>query len=170
MSTTVGGRPLERIIVEDGTATGSCDDRRIARIVIQEAGIPGPQGENADLSAVDFTPPLAWDALTNSVFLQAPAQVGQVYRWDGFAWHAFTLPERTVENRTITAAEANAKQIELVRPVTDAEKIVFDIGNGGGPQFLNEDFVLVGDQIIRWADGPLDGVIEAGDKFRIVYE
>jgi len=172
MSVTVNGTEVERLIVEDASSiAGSCVDRRVARIVIQEAGIPGPGGGGggADLTEIEFVPPLSYDAEAQRVRIDPPPQIGQVMRWDGTAWVPFSLPERRVERREITEAEANAGEISLSFPVTNPGSIVFEIGGNGAPQFVNEDFFLEG-QTIRWSGGPLEGLLESGDKLLIVYE
>ncbi len=157
---------ISRITVDD-----CADDRRIQRVVIQEAGIPGPVGTGgADLSSVDFVPPLTYDPQANSIFLAPPPANGQAWKWDGLQWVAIAIPQRRVEHRVITESEEIAKEFALAHTVSDPAKIAFDISHGGGPQFLDSDFFLVGNRIIRWADSPLDGVLAAGDKIRVVYE
>lgn len=164
--TPPGPGTISRIKVDD-----CADDRRIQKVVIQEAGIPGPAGTGgADLSQIDFIPPLSYDPAQGSISLTPPPQNGQAWRWDGQAWVAVQLTERRVEHRVITLSEELAKEFVLDHPVSDPAKIVFDISHGGGPQFLDIDFFLVGNRIIRWQGSPLDGLLSAGDRIRVVYE
>jgi hypothetical protein len=148
----------------------SLSDLRIKRLIIQEAGLPGPQGDPGDLSTTNFTPPLEYDIPSHTLAITPPPSENSVYRWDGTAWVPAVIPTRRVEHRTVTGAEASAKALTLSYSVTDASKIVFDIAQGGGPQFLDTDFELVGETVISWEGFALDGILEEGDRLRIVYE
>lgn len=88
---------------------------------------------------------------------------------NGFAYIK-GVKRRKVEYRLITLEEASAKQIELEQPVTDPSLLVLDVDGGGVAQFIDQDFEIFDNQVLSWAGKGLDGLIEAGDKFRIVYE
>lgn len=72
-----------------------------------------------------------------------------------------------VEYRTITPAEAAAKQITLAGLPATSNAVVLDV-IGGGPAFYGDDFVVAG-TALSWTGLGLDGLIDSGDKFRLVY-
>lgn len=110
------------------------------------SGEQGPPGETPSITAV---PPLVYDPSTATISL--------------------TEIQRTfVEYRTITEAEASAKEISLVNPVTSPSNVALDIRGGAGAPFPGDDFEVVG-QKVRWSGLSLDSLIEPGEKIRILY-
>lgn len=156
---------ISRIVVDD-----CADDRRVEKIIIQEAGIPGPAGASDSLGSVSFAEPLEYDPASRTISIAPPPAPGQAYQWNGSEWAAVRIAERRVEHRVVTLSEQFAKELLLEHPISDPSKIAFDIYGGGGPQFLDVDYFVVGDRIIRWDGTPLDGVLVAGDRVRLVYE
>lgn len=74
---------------------------------------------------------------------------------------------QNVEYRTILPAEATAKQITLAGTPATSNSVMLDI-IGGGPAFYGDDFTVTGN-VLSWSGTDLDGIISAGDRFRIVY-
>lgn len=136
-------------------------------VVVQEVGIPGPQGTPGDLSTTNLIPPLEYDAPTYTLRIAPGSLAGQTIEWNGSEWIA-SAPKR-VEYRTITAAEESAKALTLAHPCTKPSEILFDVWRGGGTQFPDADFELVAD-VLSWEGRSLDGVLGEGDKVRLVYQ
>lgn len=136
-------------------------------VVVQEAGIPGPQGDPGDLSSTIIVPPLEYDVPTKTLRIAAGSEIGQTYEWTGTEWEI--APPRRFIQRAVTASEESAKEIILPSPVTKPDEFLFDIADGGGPQFKDADFVLLGSDRISWDGYALDGVLAEGDRVRIVY-
>lgn len=136
-------------------------------VVVQEVGLPGPQGDPGDLSTTTFAPPLEYDAPTYTLKVSPGTESGQTLEWTGTAWE-IAAPLRVV-HRTVTAAEEAAKEIVLLSPVTKPSEFLFDIADGGGSQFPGADFVLVGSDVVSWIGTSLDGVLGEGDRVRFVY-
>jgi len=72
-----------------------------------------------------------------------------------------------VEHKTITLAQANAKEIVLSNTPTDSTKVVLDIISGT-PQENGFDFGVVGN-VLTWDGFALETVMEENDKIRIIY-
>lgn len=137
-------------------------------VVVQEVGIPGPQGTPGDLSTTVILPPLEYDAPSFTLRIAPGTQIGQVIEWDGSAWVA--SPPQRVEHRTITAAEEAAKALTLSHPCTKPDQFLFDVWRGGGTQFPDADFELVAADVLSWDGLSLDGLLAEGDKVRLVYQ
>lgn len=72
-----------------------------------------------------------------------------------------------VENITLTAPQAAAKQVTLTfSPISPSQVAVDAIG--GGAQFYGDDFTVSG-AVLSWSGLGLDGVLATGDKLRIIY-
>jgi hypothetical protein len=136
-------------------------------IVVQEAGIPGPQGDPGDLSTTIIVPPLEYNVPTHTLRIAPGTEVGESYEWTGTEWE-IVAPRRVV-HRIVTAAEEAAKEIVLASPVTKPAEFLFDIADGGGSQFPEADFVLIGSDKVSWEGYALDGVLGEGDRVRFVY-
>jgi len=138
-------------------------------LLIQEAGLPGPQGDPGDWTATTVEPPLEYSLPETTFRITHGTSPGQVIKWDGTAWVASNPPPRRVEYRTVTALEETSKEIILAHSLTEPLEILFDIAQGGGPQFPDTDFFIDGNSI-KWEGMTLDGVLEEGDRIRIVYQ
>jgi len=150
-----------RIEIQDLTGCGA------DLIVIQEAGIPGPQGLTGSLELTTIVPPLTYDPPTYTLKIQEGTVVGQTLRWNGTEW--VPGPAKRLEYRTITAGEEAAKELALAHDCTEPDYFLFDIADGGGSQFPEADFVIVGNTL-RWEGKTLDGVLGEGDRVRFVYQ
>lgn len=139
-------------------------------IVVQEVGIPGPQGAPGDLSATTFVPPITYNAGSYTLQLEAGSVIGQILKWNGTSWIASNPPPRRVEYRTITAAEEASKSLSLAHPVTEPSEFLFDLKNGGGSQFPDADFRLEGNSVVAWDGLTLDGLLAEGDQVRLIYQ
>lgn len=72
-----------------------------------------------------------------------------------------------VEYRVLTAPEVAAKQLTLAFTPNSAAKVLLDTV-GGTSQIYTIDFIVSG-STMDWTGLGLDGVVSAGDTFRIVY-
>lgn len=72
-----------------------------------------------------------------------------------------------VEYRTISAPEAAAKELTLAATPNDPTKVMLDT-IGGCAQEYSVDYSIT-DDVLSWDSLGLDGILEAGDKLRIVY-
>lgn len=72
-----------------------------------------------------------------------------------------------VEQRRITAAEANNKYLNLQATPSNTQQIALDT-LGGVPQRYGVDFTVTGTKL-DWGIGELAGILEANDYVRIIY-
>lgn len=72
-----------------------------------------------------------------------------------------------VEPRTITAAEALAKEVTLGNTPPSPNKVTLDIVSGV-PQEYGTDYLVTGDKL-SWNGLGLDVTLSEGDKIRIIY-
>lgn len=70
--------------------------------------------------------------------------------------------------KTISPAEFAAKQITLAIPTVDVTKVLLFAINGPAQEYL-VDFTMLSPLILSWNGLGLDGIIDVGDKFLIVY-
>jgi pSer/pThr/pTyr-binding forkhead associated (FHA) protein len=94
-----------------------------------------------------------------------------VYNFSG-VWEKWDIDEEPeqktkVEYRTITLAEETAKNLTLAETPLSPSEVALDV-QGGGAQFLLDDFTVIGN-ILDWDSLGLDGILVAGDKVRIIY-
>lgn len=74
---------------------------------------------------------------------------------------------QVVENRTVSAAEATAKELTLSATPKDASKVSFSFPNGSD-QVNGTDFSVSGD-VLSWNGLSLETLIEAGDVITLTY-
>lgn len=161
-----------RIEVQDVSNVIEIEDLVSAKreiLVIQEAGIPGPQGTPGDFTTTTIEPPLEYSLAETAFRITHGTVPGQVIQWNGTEWVATSPAPQRVEYRTVTALEQTSKEIILAHSLTAPAEILFDIAQGGGPQFPDTDFFIDGNSI-KWEGMTLDGVLEEGDRIRIVYQ
>lgn len=72
------------------------------------------------------------------------------------------------EYRTLTAGEITAAEIVLVQTPATPTEVILDAIGGGSAQFYGDDFNVTG-TTLSWLGLPLDGLLTAGDKLRVVY-
>jgi len=75
--------------------------------------------------------------------------------------------EPNIEYRTITGGEAAAKQLTLSGTPLTASKVMLDVISGG-PQEFSVDYSVSG-SVLDWSGFSLDGILDTGDRLRIVY-
>jgi hypothetical protein len=138
----------------------------IQNVVVQSQGLQGPRGKSFE--DVTISPPLSYESETET-FRITPPSPNQVYRWDGTQWQPVTLPDRFVEHRALTPAEVSSKSLTLSNPLTDPTRLVVDVAGGGGALFPGIDYQLTGNSL-SWAGLTLDGILESGDRVRLIYE
>lgn len=73
-----------------------------------------------------------------------------------------------VEYITLSNIQILNKSINLLHEPVIPENVKVDLKNGGGPLFLNEDFIITGN-VISWATTDLKNLLSEGDKLRVVY-
>ena len=71
-----------------------------------------------------------------------------------------------IEERVLTALEATNRELTLAN-VPNPDKLILDIPNGTS-QVKGFDFEIVG-QVLTWDGYALETLLEAGDRFRILY-
>lgn len=163
-----------RIEIRDLTSLGNLEVEDLSVcpaeiVVVQDLGVPGPKGDPGDLSSTNVVPPLSYNSGTYTLQLEAGTAIGQILKWNGSSWIASNPPPRRVEYRTITLDEEAAKSLTLAHSVTEPSEFLFDIKNGGGSQFPDVDFRLEA-SVVKWDGMLLDGVLEAGDQVRLIYQ
>jgi len=71
------------------------------------------------------------------------------------------------EYLTLTAQDILNKEIDLPVPPENSHGVSLSIIHGTA-QYIGIDFFIVGQKLI-WANGPLDGILTAGDELRVSY-
>lgn len=119
-------------------------------------------------------PSSEWSLVGSSIVFNAgsiPALGQSVYVFYLFQGNApaVTIPTNNeqLEFRTITPGEVAAKQLTLSATPVSSTKVMLDY-IGIGPQFFPTDYTIAAN-ILDWSGLGLDGVVSAGDQFRIHY-
>lgn len=109
---------------------------------------------------------VAGAALRGDVQLEGSGGITLSYNSGRIRITSVAQPE--IEYRTISAAEATAKQLTLSATPLTASKVMVDVIGGGSQQYA-VDYVVTG-AILDWASLGLDSIpLSQGDKLRIVY-
>ncbi len=77
------------------------------------------------------------------------------------------VPFWKVEQRTISAGEATARQITLVNTPASAADVLVDVIHGSAQEY-SVDYTITG-AVLDWNGLALDGLLAAGDKLRVAY-
>ncbi len=107
----------------------------------------------------------------NIVFTTAPAAAQKIYVFYMTDGSSTPLPSPSgiwkVEQRTISAGEATAKQITLVNTPASAADVLVDVIHGSAQEY-SVDYTITG-AVLDWNGLALDGLLAAGDKLRVAY-
>ena len=154
-----------KIIIEDTSApvtNSKLDEHRIAKIVVQESGIPGPAGSLEQLTVLA---PLEYDPITKALRLKRPSAPNMTWAWSGESWVEKRVQNIIyVEHRILTIVEQSAGEFELSNKISVPGKLVFDVAQGGGPQFPNQDFEIIGEKLIRFKGFELQDIFHGFDS------
>ena len=107
----------------------------------------------------------------NILFSVAPAAAQKIYVFYMTDGSSTPLPSPSgvfkVEQRTISAGEATAKQITLVNTPASPSDVMVDVIYGSAQEY-SVDFTISG-AVLDWNGLGLDGTLSAGDKLRVAY-
>lgn len=125
-----------------------------------------------DLSNTNVIAPLTYSLAQKKLYIAPPPNPNQAYRWNGTEWVPFTVEAyvRFIEHRTLTLQEEQNKKLILQNEASDLSKMIVDVADGGGAQFIGTDFTVTNGTDLSWDGLSLDGLLKAGDRIRIIYE